>query len=68
MASNIKDLRKWRNGEIFNARDYVYERDLLINALGEVEAQLQTIEYQKIFFQDEEPQEDVTIGDIWFDS
>jgi hypothetical protein len=66
--AKITDLRKWRNGEIFNARDYVYERDLLINALGEVEAQLQTIEYQKIFFQDEEPQEDVTIGDIWFDS
>jgi hypothetical protein len=68
MAANIKDLRKWRNGEIFNARDYVYERDLLINALGEVEAQIQTLEYQKIFFQDEEPEEGVTIGDIWFDS
>jgi hypothetical protein len=68
MAANIKDLRKWRNGEVFNARDYVYERDLLVNALGEVEAQIQTIEYQKIFFQDEEPQEGVTIGDIWFDS
>ena len=67
MAANIKDLRKWRNGEVFNARDYVYERDLLVNALGEVEAQIQTIEYQKIFFQDEEPEEGVTIGDIWFD-
>ena len=26
----LANLRKWRNGEIFNARDYVYERDLII--------------------------------------
>lgn len=26
----ISNLKKWKNGEIFNARDYVYERDLLV--------------------------------------
>lgn len=26
----ISNLKKWKNGEIFNARDYVYERDLII--------------------------------------
>lgn len=30
----ITDLRRWRNGEIFNARDYVYERDLIIEELN----------------------------------
>lgn len=29
MAS-ITNLRKWKNGEILNARDYVYERDVII--------------------------------------
>lgn len=67
MAVNIKDLRKWRNGEIFNARDYVYERDLIVAALREVEAQIADIDYQKLFYQDEEPEQDVATGDIWFD-
>jgi len=30
----ISDLRRWRNGEIFNARDYVYERDLIVNEVN----------------------------------
>lgn len=67
MAVNIKDLRKWRNGEVFNARDYVYERDLIVAALREVEAQIADIDYQKLFYQDEEPEQDVATGDIWFD-
>lgn len=30
----ISGLRRWQNGEIFNARDYVYERDLIISELN----------------------------------
>jgi hypothetical protein len=30
----ITDLRRWRNGEIFNARDYVYERDLIVEEVN----------------------------------
>ena len=26
----ISNLRQWRNGEVFNARDYVYERNLIL--------------------------------------
>lgn len=37
----IANLRKWKNGEVFNARDYVYERDLLI---GQVNRLTQLIE------------------------
>jgi hypothetical protein len=40
----ISNLKRWTNGEIFNARDYVYERDLLVaqinrlsNLVGDVE-------------------------------
>ena len=28
--ADIKNLRKWRNGDIINARDYVYERDAIV--------------------------------------
>lgn len=28
--SVLANLKRWKNGEIFNARDYVYERDLII--------------------------------------
>ena len=31
---NIANLRRWRNGEIFSARDYVYERDTIINQVN----------------------------------
>jgi hypothetical protein len=65
--AKITDLRKWRNGEIFNARDYVYERDLLISAIQDVEIKMKEIDYQKIFYQDEEPEENLRVGDIWFD-
>lgn len=67
MAVNIKDLRKWRNGEVFNARDYVYERDLIVAALREVESQIADIDYQNLFYQEEEPEQNVSPGDIWFD-
>jgi len=30
----ISNLRKWKNGEVFNARDYVYERDAIITQLN----------------------------------
>lgn len=30
----ISNLRKWKNGEVFNARDYVYERDAIISQLN----------------------------------
>jgi hypothetical protein len=26
----ITNLRRWKNGEVFNARDYVYERDVIV--------------------------------------
>ena len=30
----INQFRQWRNGETFNARDYVYERDTIVNQLN----------------------------------
>lgn len=30
----INNLRQWRNGEVFNARDYVYERNLLVSQVN----------------------------------
>lgn len=35
---SIASLRVWRNGEVFNARDYVYERDLLVAQINRVTA------------------------------
>jgi asparagine N-glycosylation enzyme membrane subunit Stt3 len=37
MAS-ITNLRKWKNGEVFNARDYVYERDTIITQVNRLSA------------------------------
>ena len=30
----ISQFKQWRNGETFNARDYVYERDTIVNQLN----------------------------------
>lgn len=32
--ARVTNLRRWKNGEIFNARDYVYERDLIVSQLN----------------------------------
>lgn len=36
----ITNLRKWRNGEVINARDYVYERDLIVALVNQHEEDL----------------------------
>lgn len=36
----ITNLRKWRNGEVINARDYVYERDLIVALVNQHEVDL----------------------------
>lgn len=33
----VPNLRQWRNGEVFNARDYVYERNILIAEINRLE-------------------------------
>jgi hypothetical protein len=40
----INNLRKWRNGEIINARDYTYERDTIATAVKENIIQLENHE------------------------
>jgi hypothetical protein len=30
----VTNLRKWKNGEVFNARDYVYEREAIVTQLN----------------------------------
>lgn len=37
----IANLRRWRNGEIFSARDYVYERDTIIAQVNRLSALLE---------------------------
>jgi hypothetical protein len=37
----IANLKRWRNGEIFNARDYVYERDTVIAQVNRLSALLE---------------------------
>jgi hypothetical protein len=40
----ITNLRKWRNGEVINARDYVYERDLIVALVNEHEEELEEMQ------------------------
>lgn len=42
--AKITNLKQWRNGEVFNARDYVYERDLIVNLVNNHEDRLAPIE------------------------
>lgn len=34
----VPNLRQWKNGEVFNARDYVYERNLIIAEINRLSA------------------------------
>ena len=36
----ISNFKRWRNGETFNARDYVYERDTIVNQVNRLSALL----------------------------
>jgi hypothetical protein len=36
----ISNFKRWRNGEVFNARDYVYERDTIVNQVNRLSALL----------------------------
>jgi hypothetical protein len=40
----ITNLRKWRNGDIINARDYVYERDLIVSMVNEHDQRISVLE------------------------
>jgi hypothetical protein len=44
IMAKITNLRKWKNGEVFNARDYVYERDLIVSLVNEHEDRIAPIE------------------------
>lgn len=37
----ISNFRQWRNGEVFNANDYVYERNAIVNQLNRLTAILE---------------------------
>lgn len=67
MTTNLKTLRKWRNGEVFNARDYVYERDLLLKSVEELTTQVEVVEAQKVILSEEAPSVEMKEGDIWID-
>ena len=33
----VPTLKQWRNGEVFNARDYVYERNIIVAEINRLE-------------------------------
>jgi len=37
----ISNFRQWRNGEVFNAASYVYERNTIVNQLNRLTAILE---------------------------
>jgi hypothetical protein len=72
----ITNLRRWRNGDIINARDYVYERDLIVSLVNEHETKIQLLQtlidkiengsLPLITVSEEEPVGQVT-GDFWYE-
>lgn len=67
-ASKIEGLRDWTNNEVFNARDYVYERDTIIstvNQLIDYADYLDQKAYTKVWVQNDEPL-DAGELDLWY--
>jgi hypothetical protein len=44
MANKITNLRNWINGEVFNARDYTYERNLIVALVNSHEDRVTALE------------------------
>jgi hypothetical protein len=44
MANKITNLRNWINGEVFNARDYTYERNLIVALVNSHEDRVAALE------------------------
>lgn len=44
MANKITNLRNWINGEVFNARDYTYERNLIVTLVNNHEDRVTDLE------------------------
>jgi galactose-1-phosphate uridylyltransferase len=44
MANKITNLRNWINGQTFNARDYIYERNLIVALVNNHEDRVTTLE------------------------
>lgn len=68
VLDKLKDFRNWLNSEKFPASAYNYERNTIIAALEIIEQKIIEIDAQKIILSENEPQEEVKEGDIWFDS
>jgi len=63
----ISNLRQWRNGEVFNARDYVYERNLLIAEVNRLASILGNTTDTAVVFTSSSTPSGANSGDLWFD-
>jgi hypothetical protein len=63
----ISNLRQWRNGEVFNARDYVYERNLLIAEVNRLASILGNTTDTAVVFTGSTPSGQ-NAGDLWFET
>lgn len=64
----ITDLKQWINNETITARDYVYERDKMVNALNALynnALDLAQRTYTKVWVQSDEPTEAGDF-DLWY--
>ena len=66
--ANIEQLRQWTNNEVFSARDYVYERDTIVNKVNELidfADYLDQKAFTRIWVQETVP-EDAEDVDLWY--
>lgn len=64
----IQDLKTWLNNETLTARDYVYERDKMVNALNALyynALDLAERTFTRVWVQEEEPTEAKEL-DLWY--
>lgn len=63
----ISSLKQWRNGEVFNARDYVYERDTIISEVNRLSSILGNTTDTAVVFTSSSTPSGANGGDLWFD-
>lgn len=69
-AVKIEQLRQWKNNEVFNARDYVHERDTIVNTVNQLIDYADYLDqkaYTKVWVQETEPTDEETSDlDLWY--
>lgn len=64
MADKISGLKKWKNNEVLTARDYVYERDTIVEEVNEQDTRLLSAEASIVTLDEEVASDQQRLTDL----